>query len=423
MEICSEKSRGQDWLQSKDFDAFFAEVCCDKYSLDYIEFLFTIIKKEIGYLKERISVFFSKIKNFKIQRLIRLLQKQFVRRPLISVLSVFVVVYFGITLLIKILEGLSFLDASVMLLPAFLGELGVLEVKCFLTKVGMLASLLISLLFVAVVTAKITSVFVEFVARGGSIVKKVNFSKHIIICGWNFQGKRIVERLRNRDLKRRRNVVILANLDKRPVQDESVEFIKGDPTQDKDLLDAGVKKASSVIVLSDLRKEANEADSEALMIVLAVESLNRSVHTSVQLLNLANRIHLERAHADEIICLDQLGGSLSVASSLNPGVSNIVTELLTFNSGSEFYRYEGELSDKIIGKNFSEAVSILAKSKMILLGVEIDDSPEIRKELSIDVLHKVEDKNRLIIVNPQSSYKIQQGDALFIVAESEPIKL
>lgn len=374
-------------------------------------------------MKEGYFVFRSKIKNCKVQRLVRFLQKQFVRRPLISILSVFVIIYLGITVLIKILEDLSFVDASIMLLPAFLGELGVLEVKCFLTKVGMLASLLVSLLFVAVVTAKITSVFVEFVARGGSIVKRVNFSKHIIICGWNFQGKKIVEKLQNRDLKTRKNVVILANLNTRPVQDEGVEFIEGDPTQDEYLINAGVNKASSVIVLSDLRKEANEADAEALMIVLAVESLNRKVHTSVQLLNSSNRIHLERAHADEIICLDQLGGSLSVASSLNPGVSNIVTELLTFNSGSEFYRYDREFSDEIFGKEFSEVVSILAKRKMILLGVEIDDSPEIRQRLSIDILHKVEDENRLIIVNPQSSYKIQQGDALFVIAESEPIKL
>lgn len=345
------------------------------------------------------------------------------RRPLVFVLGVCVIIYTSISILITVLEDLSFAEASVMLLPAFLGELGVLEVKCFLTKIGMLASLLVSLLFVAVVTAKIASVFVEFVTRGGSIVKKVNFSGHVIVCGWNFQGKRIVERLLNADLEIKKNVVILANLDTRPVQDERVEFIKGDPTQDEDLINAGVKRASSVIVLSDLRKAANEADAEALMIVLAVESLSREVHTCVQILNSDNRIHLERAHADEIISLDQLGGSLSVASSLNPGVSNIVTELLTFNSGSEFYRYDGEISDEIIGKEFSEVASILAKRKMILLGIEIDDSPEIRKKLTMDVFHPVGEKGRLIVVNPQSSYKIRQGDVLFIIAESEPIKL
>ncbi len=363
------------------------------------------------------------MEKFRIRHFIRILQKQFVRRPLITVFFVFVIVYTGITLLVKILEKTSFVVASLMLLPAFFGELGTINVDCFLTKVGLLFALLLSLLFVAVIVAKVTSVFVEFIERGGSIVKKVDFSKHIIICGWNFQGKRIVKELQNEDLKTKKNIVILANLDTRPVQDEKVEFIKGEPTQDEDLINAGVEKASSVIVLSDLRKEANEADAEALMIVLAVESLNREVHTSVQILNSANRIHLERAHADEIICLDQLGGSLCVASSLNPGISDVVTDLLEFNSGSEFYRYEGKLSDEIIGKEFSEVVGILAKRKIILLAVEIDDSPEIRKNLSMDVFHPVGEKGRIIIVNPQSPYKIRQGDALFIIAESEPVKL
>jgi voltage-gated potassium channel len=363
------------------------------------------------------------MKKFKVQQLTRFLQKQFVRRPLIYVLCVFVLIYIGSTILVTILEDISFMEASVIIVPAFLGELGVLDTKCSLSQIGIIAALLVSVVFLAVVTAKITSVFVGFVRRGGSIVKKVNLSDHIIICGWNFQGKRIVEELQSDDLRVKKNIVILANLEFRPVQDERIDFIKGEPTQDEDLINAGVKEASSVIALSDFRKKANEADAEALMIVLAVESLHRETHTSVQILNSANRIHFERAHADEIICLDQLGGSLIVASSLNPGVSNVVTELLTFNSGSEFYRYEGELSDEIMGKEFLEVVNILTKRKMILLAVETDDSPETRERLSMDVLHPVEEKKRLIIVNPQSSYKIRQGDALFLIAESEPIKL
>jgi len=31
--------------------------------------------------------------------------------------------------------------------------------------------------------------------------------------------------------------------------------------------------------------------------------------------------------------------------------------------------------------------------------------------------------NRAVIVNPHSKYMIRQGDALFVVAESEPIQL
>jgi len=142
------------------------------------------------------------------------------------------------------------------------------------------------------------------------MTKRVNFSGHTIICGWNFQGKRIVRELLLANVKQQRGIVILTDSEERVVKDERVAFINGDPTQDKNLLRAGVERASSVIVLTDFTKGANEADAEALRVVLAVESLNRKVHTCVQIMNSANRTHLERAHADEIICLDQVGVAL-----------------------------------------------------------------------------------------------------------------
>jgi len=169
-------------------------------------------------------------------------------------------------------------------------------------------------------------------------------------------------------------------------------------------------------VLSDLTKPANEADAEALMIVLAVESLNKEVHSCVQIVNSSNRIHFERAHADEIICLDQIGGNLVVASALNHGTSRVFSELLTFDFGSEFYRYEAHLSDSLVGKEFCDAVETLAKQRIILLGFETDDSEELRQRLSSDILHSLETESRIIVVNPQDEYKIRQGDVLFLIA-------
>jgi voltage-gated potassium channel len=159
------------------------------------------------------------------------------------------------------------------------------------------------------------------------------------------------------------------------------------------------------------------------MIVLAVESLNRSVHTCVQIMNSANRMHLERAHADEIICLDQVGGSLVVTSALNHGVSRILSELLTFNMGSEFYRYDRRISNKLVGKEFSDAMRMLAQQRIILLAVETDYSAGLLDQLGSDVVYKLPEEDRAMVVNPQSRYEIRQGDALFVVAESEPDEL
>ncbi len=349
--------------------------------------------------------------------------RRIVQRPVLSILLLLISVYVSATIVIMVSEEVGFGRATWKIFPAFLGELGIIESPFLAVQISIVVAMLASITFLAIVTAKIISVLIEFMRRGGSMAKKVNFSDHTIICGWNFQGERVVQELLSADMKQRKGVVVLHDTEERLVKDERIEFIKGEPSQDKDLIRAGVKKADSVIVLTDLTKGVNEADAQALMIALAVESLNRKVHTCVQIMNSANRMHLERAHADEIICFDQMGGGLAVVSALNHGVLHIVAELLTFNVGSEFYRYNGLISDRLVGKEFAEAVQILVQQRMILLAIEADYSEKLRQQLSGDVVYKLPEENRVMMVNPQSRYEIRQGDALFIIAESEPTTL
>lgn len=349
--------------------------------------------------------------------------KRIANRPVLSILLLLAFIYLSACFTVMAYEEIGFGDATALILPAFFGELGVMASPVLAVRISLVIGLVASITFLAIITAKITSLLMEFLRRGGSMKRKVKFSGHIIICGWNFQGDGVVSHLLAPDQKQRRPIVVLANLEQRPIKDERVEFIMGDPTQDESLVRAGVMKADSVIVLTDLTKGPNEADAEALMVVLAVESLNREVHTCVQLLNSANCMHLERAHADEIICLDQLGGNLVVASALNHGLSHVLSELLTFNVGSEFYRYDGQISDAIVGEEFTEAVRKLAHRRMILLAVETNDGEDLQQQLNADVLYESSGDGRVMVVNPQSQYKIRQGDALFVIAESEPTEL
>ena len=349
--------------------------------------------------------------------------RRITHHPILSVLLILIFIYISATLVIMAHEKAGFANATMRILPAFFGELGIIESPFVAVRASIITGMVASVTFIAIVTAKITSVLVESIRRGGSMAKKVNFSGHTIICGWNFQGERVVSELLKADVRQQRGIVVLHDSEERPIRDERVEFIRGDPSQDESLKRAGIMRADSVIVLTDCHKGANDADAEALMIVLAVESLNRSVHTCVQIMNSANRMHLERAHADEIICLDQVGGSLVVASALNHGVSRILSELLTFNRGSEFYRYDRRISNKLVGKEFSDAIRIMAQQRIILLAVETDYSEELLGQLGSDVVHKLPEENRAMVVNPQSRYEIRQGDALFIVAESEPDEL
>jgi voltage-gated potassium channel len=353
-------------------------------------------------------------------------------RPVLAILLALIMVYFIAAIVVMVYEKVGFAEAALRVFPSFFGEVGEMP-GSMAVQISIVVGILTSIIFLVIIIARVTSGFLEFLMRGGSMAKKVNFSGHTIICGWNFQGERVVKELLSANVKKRREIVILTDNDDRPVKDERVQFIKGDPSQDENLKNAGVERADSIIVLTDFDKEMNAADAEALMIVLAVESLSRKAHTCVQIRNSDNHAHLEHAHADEIICLDQTGGNIAVASALNHGVSRVLCELLTFDEGSEFYRYDKPLSKTLVGKEFTEAVGELAKKHIILLGIETgietDHYEEFKKQMSADVLIELsndkDDKEpkRVMVVNPQSDYIIRQGDALFVIAKSEPTML
>ena len=121
-----------------------------------------------------------------------------------------------------------------------------------------------------------------FSLQGGTILKK-NYRDHIVICGWNFQGRRIVETL----LETQKDQIVVIDPNNRELNfdKKKVFFVKGDPTSDKTLDDAGIMNAKTAIILTDLSLEPLEADSRSLLIGLAIESKNSDVYTCAQIID------------------------------------------------------------------------------------------------------------------------------------------
>jgi len=319
----------------------------------------------------------------------------------------------------------GFVSALMEVLPSFLGEIGGGDDG--FASVIILLGLLASVGVLAIVTALIVNRFVQFCERGGIIVNNVRLRQHIVICGWNSQGELIVDDLLSANPEMRGRIVILADIARRPIDDDRVVFLQGNPTNDADLRRASMEEASSAIILTDFTADPNEADGKALLIVLAVETLNPAVHTCAQIMNSENRDHFLRANTDEIICLEQLGGYLAVSSALNYGMSQVVSELLAFNEGSEFYRYDDPLPDALSGKTFAEAVRILGERQIIPIGVETVRTEEEMADLEggrWDVRQgEGEFLKRCFAVNPPSTYRLRRNDTLFIIAEERPEEL
>ncbi|MBN2416849.1 NAD-binding protein [bacterium] len=352
------------------------------------------------------------------------------RHPVLSAvaISVTLLLICSVTLVFESEKSLG--QAFFEMLPLLFGELGRIEEQTPLARLVSAVGLFAGVAFIAIVGASLVTWFVNFSYRGGRIMTRVRHKHHIIICGWNIQGNNIVNQLLSPDIARSRPVVILANLSRRPDVDDRVDFISGDPTKEDDLRRAGIMTADTVIILTEFSHDPENGvnpDAQAVLMTLAVETLRRDVYTCVQLFSSEYKKHLEHANVDEYICLDRLSGNLLVSSALNHGLSSVLSELLEFSGGSEFYKKK--IPAHAAGMTFRDVAKRLMDEKIILIAAETEEDVQRYDEEGQPIFDSagtpVMKKKERLIINPQEKeypgdYRFKAGDSMFLIAVEEP---
>lgn len=217
--------------------------------------------------------------------------------------------------------------------------------------------LIVGVGLVALGTGAIASKLVEYIIQRGSGMGRAKVKGHILICGWSSQGSEILRELHAEEVQDKRPVVILADLQSTPTRDELTTFIRGNPANAEDLERAGINDADTAIILSDRTNRTatdDDRDAKTLLTALAVESLNEDCYTCVEVIRSENRVHFERAKADEIVVSAEMTGALLASSAVTHGLSRVVADLITHPEGHEFYAVELPLD--LEGKRFEEVI-------------------------------------------------------------------
>ena len=136
------------------------------------------------------------------------------------------------------------------------------------------------------------------------------FKNHIVICGWNYRGFEIVQAVRS--MHEFPVVIVSKNVD------EIVErvgllpntfIIQGDCANEAILKSADVGYARSVVVLSDVTL-GESTDARSVEVALAVEKIQVSVHTVVELKSVLNKPHFSWTKTDELIADEEVSVKL-----------------------------------------------------------------------------------------------------------------
>lgn len=244
---------------------------------------------------------------------------------------------------------------------------------------------------VAAMTGAVVGFVIDFLLKEGQGMGAAGFRDHIVVCGWNSTARDLIAELRGDEFKTR--VVVLHEADRSPAG-EGVYFVRGDTTSEDDLRRAGISEASSAIVFPT--EPTNEADMRSILTVMAIEAVAPGVRTVVEANNPSHVDHFRRAKADEVLVTSRLASRLLARSALYPGLTEIVTDIVSGGEGSELYRVA--LPDDYVGLSIDElAARLRGDHRATLLAVSRNGRPS---------------------VNPPADFRLQAGDDAVVVAES-----
>ena len=169
-------------------------------------------------------------------------------------------------------------------------------------------------------------------------------------------------------------IVVITEFEERPELPAAIErgisFLNEDFTKIAALERAGIHRATTCIVLADTAggRSEQDADARTILAALTVEKLNEDVYTCAELLNPSYGSHLKMGGVNDFVVSGEYGAYLLAQASMNRGLMEVYSELLTYEHGNEIYRLA--IPDQWIGHSFREAmIELKDRYNAILVGV------------------------------------------------------
>lgn len=248
----------------------------------------------------------------------------------------------------------------------------------------------------AILSASLASVLVSKKLKEDLGMNSYQAENHIVLCEWNYRAEVILKEFRQDPELTEAPIVLISNIERKPLEDENLFFIQG-PVSDSTLLKANVGKAKTVIILGDDSLDHNARDAKAILSTLIVESLAPSAYTIVELANEAYVETCKKAKADEIIVTSQLSSMLISQAAINHGISYVISDLLSFQDGGN-QLYKVPVPRSKVGMAFMESfIHMKQVYQSTVVALQRGSEGEV-------------------ICNPSSQQKLSSDDYLLIIA-------
>lgn len=251
----------------------------------------------------------------------------------------------------------------------------------------------------------LATVFIERESKKLRGQARVDFTGHILIVNCPNEEKvlSIIEEIRMDKKTSDVPIVLISDtLQECPSQFLELNgfaFVRGNPLLARVLEQANAAEAASAIILA---RDSSHATSDGLttQLALTLENMHRTgskdIYTVAEAVARDSIGPLKAAGVEEVICLETLVSPIIVQGLLDPGVSEVISELASNRKGSQYY--VGQVSF-LKGRKYSDITGFLLKQpslRVIPLAISRDGKP---------------------IINPVGETELLDGDKLLYIAD------
>lgn len=171
-------------------------------------------------------------------------------------------------------------------------------------------AVILSKLLTALLCALAAAVLIERKVKEEMGLKMHKLSQHIVLIGWNLKGQQIIRTLRSNPVLADTPIVVVADLEHKPVDDPLVLFTRAPyPIRGDAIERCCLAQAATVVVLANYN-EKHHADALTAVNCMLARQLNPQARIIAELLDPGQRLYLETAGANEVVGIGEVGGFL-----------------------------------------------------------------------------------------------------------------